>query len=117
MKKWIINRNSRNISLFITQIAFRCIGKGAANWIRTPGARNPGQRMEFYEPIEVGDVITLKMRSYDKCIKRGKYYLTYECDFVDQRGRLKARWWATLILPKTKEDIIRFMRGERALEV
>jgi len=103
--------------LFITEIAFWCGGTGTGSWARTPGARNPGQVIEFYEPFRVGDVITVKQYSYDKWIKRGKYYLTYQNDYIDQNGTLKARWWGTLILPRTREDIVKFTRGERGLEV
>ena len=36
--------------IFVTTLAFWCIGiKGRGNWIRTPGARNPGQQIEIYE--------------------------------------------------------------------
>ena len=34
--------------LFITTICFWCIGvEGKGNWVRTPGARNPGQVLEI----------------------------------------------------------------------
>ena len=29
---------------------------GPGSWIRTPGARNPFQKMELLEPLVVGDV-------------------------------------------------------------
>ena len=103
--------------IFVTPIYFWCTATGPGNWIRTPGARNPGQKIEWYEPFRVGDKITLKLKSYDRWTKRGKYYVTYQGDFFDQNGRLKATWWCTLILPKTKADIIRFIKGEHALEV
>ena len=45
--------------LFITQIGFWCIGvRGRGNWVRTPGARNPGQDIEIYEPFRVGRLFT-----------------------------------------------------------
>ena len=102
---------------FLVPIGFWCNQTGQGTWVRTPGARNPGQKIEWYEPIKVGDVITLKRRTFDKYIKRGKYYLTDQIDFVDQNGVLKARRYATLILPKTREDVRKFMRGERGVEV
>jgi acyl dehydratase len=103
--------------LFITQIAFWCIGvRGRGNWVRTPGARNPGQDIDVYEPFRVGETIHIKMRPYDRYIKRGKYYLQYKADFYNQDDVKKASWIATLILPKTREDIKKFLRGLRGLE-
>jgi acyl dehydratase len=95
---------------------FWCLRKGTGDWIRTPGSRNPGMRWEFYEPFKVGDVIRLRLKPYDRWIKRKKYYLTYQMDFIDQHGTLKMTHWVTLILPKTREDLARFMKGEHALE-
>lgn len=104
--------------LFITQMAFWCIGvKGRGNWVRTPGARNPGQDIELYEPFRVGETIHLKMRPYDRYIKRGKYYLQYESIFYNQDNVKKASWIATLILPQTRADIKKFLDGQRGVEV
>jgi len=86
----------------IVPIIFWCTGTGSGSWIRTPGAINPGQKIEFYEPIRVGDTITIKAKSYDKYIKRGKRYLTYLSEFTNQKGQLVAKWWGTLILPTSK---------------
>ena len=55
--------------LFLAPVGFFCVRSGAGSWIRTPGARNPGQRIEWYEPIRPGDILTLHMKSYDKWIK------------------------------------------------
>ena len=99
-----------------TAIEFWCLRKGMGDWIRTPGSRNPGMRWEFYEPIKVGDVIRLRTRPYDRWIKRNKYYLTYQMDFIDQNEVVKMTHWVTLILPKTRADLTRFMKGEHALE-
>ncbi|HIE18030.1 MAG TPA: hypothetical protein EYP71_07555 [Dehalococcoidia bacterium] len=102
--------------MFTTQVLFFLLRKGHGSWIRTPGSRNPGQILEWYDPIRVGDVLTLKTRSYDKWIKRGKYYMRYLSELYDQHGNLKMRGYMTLILPKTREDVMRFVRGEHALE-
>jgi acyl dehydratase len=103
--------------LFLVQIAFWCIGvKGRGNWIRTPGSRNPGQHIELYEPFRIGETIHIKMRPYDRYIKRKKYYLKYEIAFFNQENVKKAIWVLTLILPKTKADIEKFVAGIRALE-
>jgi len=104
--------------IFLTQIAFWCIGiKSKGNWIRTPGARNPGQVIEFYEPFHVGETIHIKQKAYDRYIKRGKYYLTFQVDFYNPKNVKKARWLCSLVLPKTKADIRKFVRGERGVAV
>jgi acyl dehydratase len=103
--------------LFLVQIAFWCIGtKGGGNWIRTPGARNPGQHIELFDPFRIGETIHIKMRPYDRFIKRDKYYLEYKIDFYNQDDVKKATWILALILPKTKADIKKFVEGIRALE-
>ena len=39
--------------LFMTTICFWCVGiKGRGNWIRTPGARNPGQQIEILRKFQ-----------------------------------------------------------------
>lgn len=102
--------------LFVTQIIFWCVGvRGRGNWIRTPGARNPGQHMEYYEPFRVGEVIHLKLRPYDRFVKRGKYYLQYKIDAYNQDNVKKCTCISTLILPRTREDIRKFLRGQRGL--
>jgi acyl dehydratase len=102
--------------LFITQIGFWCIGvRGRGNWVRTPGARNPGQDIEIYEPFRVGETIHIRMRPHDRYIKRGKYYLQYEANFYNQDEVKKASWIATLILPKSRKDIRTFLEGMRGI--
>jgi acyl dehydratase len=102
--------------LFTTQVLFFLLQKGHGSWIRTPGARNPGQIFEWHDPIRVGDVLTLKTKGYDKWIKKGKHYLRYLSELYDQYGKLKVRGYVTMILPKSKADVLRFFKGERALE-
>lgn len=102
--------------LFVTQIRFFLLQGGHGSWNRTPGARNPGQIIEYYDPIRVGDILSLKLTSYDKWIKRGKYYMRALSQIYDQYGNLKMRYYSTLILPRTKADVLRFLQGEHALE-
>jgi acyl dehydratase len=102
--------------LFVTQIRFYLLQGGHGSWLRTPGARNPGQIIEYYDPIRVGDILTLKLTSYDKWVKRGKYYMRALSRIYDQYGNLKMRYYGTLILPRTKADVLRFLKGEHALE-
>jgi acyl dehydratase len=89
--------------LFLTPVAFWLTGdRGPGSWVRTPGAINPGQRIEFYEHIRPGDTIRAVSRFHDKWIKRGKRYLTYLTEYYNQKDQLVARWWATLILPRSR---------------
>ncbi len=89
--------------LFLTTIGFWLTGDGGpGSWIRTPGAINPGQIIEFHEPIRLGDVIRAKSGFHDKWIKRGKRYITYKTEYYNQNDLLVAEWWITLILPKSK---------------
>ncbi|MBW1785032.1 MAG: MaoC family dehydratase [Deltaproteobacteria bacterium] len=89
--------------LLMTPISFWITGdSGPGSWIRTPGAINPGQTIEFYENIRPGDTIRAKARFYDKWIKRGKRYLTNLTEYHNQDNRLVAKWWGTLILPQSQ---------------
>jgi acyl dehydratase len=102
--------------LFSTTICFWCVGvKGKGNWIRTPGARNPGQVVEIFEYFKVGETIHIKMKPHDRYIKRGKCYLEYQMNAYNQDNVLKYRMYATLILPRTREDIRKFLKGLRGL--
>jgi acyl dehydratase len=102
--------------LFTTQVLFYLLRKGSGSWIRTPGSRNPGQIMEWHDPIRVGDVLTLKTKSHDKWLKRGKYYMRYLSELYDQHGKLKLKGYMTLILPRSRTDVLKFAKGEHALE-
>jgi len=95
--------------IFVTAIAFYTIGeKGIGTWIRTPGARNPGQRIEIIEPFRYGEIVTTTVTTHDKFVQRGKPYLQMLLDFRNQAGALKARWWCSLILPASRGDVARF---------
>jgi acyl dehydratase len=99
--------------MFISAIAFWCIEKGPyGDWIRTPGAMNPGQHIERFERFEIGEEITIKQTPVDKKVKNGLHHLTSKLDFYNQDDDLKAQWWGTLILPPTREDLLRFQRAE-----
>jgi acyl dehydratase len=93
--------------LFLVLIAFYCIDKGKCSWIRSPGAMNPGQRIAMHEPFKVGEIISVKQKSYDKWIKRNKHFVTYQLDYYNQKGTLKGTWWITLILPPTREELLK----------
>ncbi|MBU2546965.1 MAG: MaoC family dehydratase [Proteobacteria bacterium] len=89
--------------IFLTPIGFWITGeKGPLSWVRTPGAINPGQVIEYYEPIRPGDTIRARTRFHDKWIKRGKRYLTFNTEYFNQNETLVAKWWITLILPRSK---------------
>lgn len=93
--------------LFPVQIAFYCVEKGASSWLRSPGAYNPGQKLVFNEPFKVGEEITLTITLVDKWIRRGKHFLTDRYDYHNQDGTLKAIWYATLIVPKDRAELMR----------
>jgi acyl dehydratase len=91
--------------LFVTTVIFWCTGpEGPGSWIRTPGARNPFQRIELVEPIEVGDTVTVTTSTVDRFVRNGMHYLT-NLNELHVGETLKARSWATLILPPTRDDI------------
>lgn len=95
---------------FLVALAFHCLGpKGHGTWLRTPAARNPFQEMELYESIFVGERISLTFTPVDRFIRRGKHYITNLNEFRGSANALKAKWWATLILPPTREEIRRYV--------
>ena len=95
--------------VFVTTIAFYSLGeKGIGTWIRTPGARNPQQRIEIVEPFRYGEIIATTATTTDKFTQRGKPYLQMLLEFHNERDVLKARWWCSLILPETRADVARF---------
>jgi acyl dehydratase len=103
--------------IFVTTLGFWCIGiKGKGNWIRTPGARNPGQQIIIYENFKVGETIHAKLQPYERYEKRGKYYLTYAANFYNEKNVLKTTWLISLILPRTREEIRKFLKGIRGVQ-
>ena len=101
--------------LFYIAISFYCIEFGPCNWVRTPGCFNPGQVNSFLEPFRPEEVISLKLRSTDRWIKRGKHYLQYQQEFVNQSGVIKVRRWPTLVVPPTREELRRYVSLQPAL--
>ena len=96
--------------IFLVAITFYCMGaKGAGTWLRTPGSRNPFQDIELYEPIFVGERITLTFTAEDRFVRRGKHYVTNLLEFRGTDNSLKARFHGTLILPPTREEVRRFV--------
>lgn len=103
--------------VFVTSIIFWCIGtRSRGNWIRTPGARNPGQSCVIHDYLRVGEVIHVKMKPHDRFIKRGKYFLQFKVDLYNQHDVLKIETITTLILPRNRDGIRRFLKGERGLD-
>ena len=94
--------------LFPVMITFYCIGTGIGSWIRTPGARNPGQSIEMLGDFVPGEVITATITHDDKWIRRDKHYMRDLVEMRNQDGVLKARWYVQLILPPTREAIAQF---------
>src|SRR5258708_1479057 len=53
--------------IFITPLGFYTLGSsGIGTWVRTPGARNPHQRIEILEPFRSGEVIINTVTTADK---------------------------------------------------
>lgn len=94
--------------LFPVMVVFYCVGTGIGSWIRTPGARNPGQTLEFHEPFAPGETITATVTHNDKWIRRDKHYMQDLVEMHNENGALKARWLVQLILPPTREAIATF---------
>jgi acyl dehydratase len=95
--------------VFATTIGFYTLGEtGIGTWARTPGARNPTQRIEISEPFVVGEIITTTVTTSDKFIQRGKPYLQMLLEFHNEKRVLKGRWWVTLILPRSRADVAAF---------
>jgi hypothetical protein len=92
----------------VVAVAFYCIENGPGSWIRSPGARNPFQRIEVYEPFKYGETISMTVTALDRWIRRGKHYITDKLEFHNERGVPKATWWMTLIIPPTRKDILAF---------
>lgn len=97
--------------LFVVQVAFYCIENGPGSWIRSPGARNPGQKIELFEPFVVGETISMTVLAHDRWVRRGKHYITDKLDFHNEKGVLKATWWLTLIIPPDRKGILEFARA------
>ena len=60
------------------------------------------------EPFKVGEIITTTVTTTDKFIQRDKPYLQMLLEFHNEKALLKARWWAMLILPRTRAEVARF---------
>lgn len=91
--------------LFTTSIGFWLAAPGTPlSWTRTPGARNPFQRVVIREPIKIGDRLSLTVENTDRYIRRGKHYLSAHVVMSVQGGAVKAESWATLILPANNDE-------------
>lgn len=98
----------RQHPLFIVQVVFYCIGTGIGSWLRSPGARNPGQRIELVEPFVVGERISATITHHDKWIRRDKTYVEDRVDLRNESGVLKATWFTRLIIPPNRAELVRY---------
>jgi 3-hydroxybutyryl-CoA dehydratase len=87
---------------FLVIVQFWIVGTGPRSWIRRPGLVNQKQDIRLYELVRPGDVLSIKVLSYDKYIKRGKYYVTDLFQIFNQRGEKVCDWYATLLFPLSK---------------
>jgi hypothetical protein len=63
----------------------------------------------------VGETIHAKARPKDRYEKRGNYFLIYDINFYNEKDVLKGTWVLTLLLPKSRSDVNRFLEGIRGL--
>ena len=98
----------RQHPLFVVQVVFYCIDTGIGSWLRSPGARNPGQRIELFEPFAIGERISATITHRDKWIRRDKNYAEDQVDLHNEDRMLKATWFTRLILPPTRAELIRY---------
>ncbi|MFZ5597028.1 MAG: MaoC family dehydratase [Bacillota bacterium] len=68
------------------------------NWIKMPGAINPGQNLQFGVPVRPGDTIYCKAKLIDKYIKRNKKYTVANFIITNQKGELVCNWTGGLVL-------------------
>lgn len=94
--------------IFYITIAFYSLGLGIGSWIRTPGARNPGQQIEIHDEFKVGETITTSVTHYDKWLKRGKFYMRDYIEMYNEENKLKVSTYINLILPETRSDVLKF---------
>ena len=95
--------------VFTTTIGFWFAQPGAqGSWIRTPGARNPFQRVEHRSRMRVGDRLTCWQENSDRFWRRGMAYITTHALIYDQNEDEKAELWGTLILPPSREHVRAF---------
>jgi acyl dehydratase len=94
--------------LFIVQVVFYCIDTGIGSWLRSPGARNPGQTIDLFEPFIIGETITATITHADKWIRRGKNYIEDTVELHNESGVLKAVWRTRLIIPPNLAELQRY---------
>lgn len=92
--------------MFATAVFFWFAQPGQqGSWIRTPGARNPFQRMDLSDRITIGDQLTLVQENSDRYWRRGKAYIEFTCSIFDQNDTLKTVCTGSLILPPDREAV------------
>lgn len=92
--------------VFTTTIAFWFAQpKTPGSWIRTPGSRNPFQKIEYTERIHVGDRLSVIQENHDRFWRRDKAYMTTRLSIIDHNEKLKAMCYGTLILPPSREAV------------
>lgn len=98
----------RQHPLFVVQVVFYCIDTGIGSWLRSPGARNPGQRIELFEPFVIGERISATITHVDKWIRRDKTYVEDRVDLRNEVGTHKATWFTRLIIPPNRRELLRY---------
>lgn len=95
--------------VFLTAVGFWLMQPGVqGSWIRTPGARNPFQRIDMHERLSIGERLSMIQENVDRFWRRGKAYITCYGLILNQNEVEKAELWSTLILPPSREDVRRY---------
>jgi 3-hydroxybutyryl-CoA dehydratase len=81
---------------FLVPVAFASLPPD--NWVKMPGAINPGQELTFGVPIRPGDTLFTKMKLSDKYLKRGKRYAVADILIKNQKDEFVCSWKAALVL-------------------
>ena len=63
---------------------------------------------ESFEPIRVGDMITKKFSVYEKYEKRGKNYITWLIEYINEEGELCLRHLRTSYWVGTPQPFLKF---------
>lgn len=98
--------------VFTTTISFWFTQPPAqGSWIRTPGARNPFQRIEYRDRIHVGDRLSVILENQDRFWRRDKAYMTCRVTILDQADTEKAVCYGTLILPASRSEVSAYVQA------
>ncbi|MFC1861820.1 MaoC family dehydratase [Chloroflexota bacterium] len=68
-----------------------------------PAGLNTVSDLEYFAPVKVGEKVTVKGKCVDNYMKRGRRYVSDECEIYGEDGRLCARCVNTSLIGYQKE--------------